>query len=587
MFKYGCQKNGVCFSSRNEVLKPQLFIKANKLQVYGEEGMAMIGVQPNRDILQESLEEVFGEGGDNFITHVQMEEGTKSYRSKGSTRVCSGEEVSQECVEDFVKTNNKEDSFKEDEENEYKVLKGDEMKDTHLSDVLIAKSVPTLDRRKATLESSKAVKKQRREGSQSCVCEYCGKVFKKSQYCIRHQAVHTKPFKCGICSAHFTDRGTLKRHLVTHTGAKDFTCELCGKQYTQKQTLREHVLKEHQDVQNGVYPYECEHCKRAYSSPLNLKCHLNISGICDICGFHFECEGLLRAHRKNHDVNCAVCGKVFNNRSSLVMHKKKKHEKKTVQCSLCPQVFTFPSQLRVHEEKVHSEDKQYKCDECGFCAKTKTYLQTHKYRMHKPLSERKKFTCKVCGKIYICSSKLEEHFRIHTGEKPFSCGICRRSFAIKSNLYAHIRAVHGEKVTCQILNSKREESKPVPERLRSSYYKCDVCCQMFSSNRKLEEHGIKIHNKSTILKDMEIGTITSETGSIIGVDSETSTTDNIATLYCSKSNADELVQNYGDNAGGSIVTENSDQSYSLPLNVINMVDIDCVNYQVSILQDEQ
>jgi len=51
-------------------------------------------------------------------------------------------------------------------------------------------------------------------------------------------------------------------------------------------------------------------------------------------------------------------------------------------------------------------------------------------------------TCKICGKSFVERHKLNDHMRVHTGEK-FKCEHCGREYAAKYKLNQHIRQSHG------------------------------------------------------------------------------------------------------------------------------------------------
>jgi len=132
-------------------------------------------------------------------------------------------------------------------------------------------------------------------------------------------------FQCHICDKGFTTKQNMKRHTVTHTGARPFKCEICDQQFSR----RSHLDLHHTIVHDKKKTYECEICKKRFASKRDVSQHLN---------------------RHTGD--------------------------RPFKCSQCPKSYPDPSNLREHA-KVHSEPK-YECDFCGEKFKQLQSLKIHR-----------------------------------------------------------------------------------------------------------------------------------------------------------------------------------------------------------------
>jgi uncharacterized Zn-finger protein len=68
----------------------------------------------------------------------------------------------------------------------------------------------------------------------------------------------------------FVGTSHLKRHMLTHTGARPFTCKYCPKTYTQSNDLMKH-LKVH--LGPNVYRCDFEGCQEAFAKFYEMKKH--------------------------------------------------------------------------------------------------------------------------------------------------------------------------------------------------------------------------------------------------------------------------------------------------------------------------
>lgn len=98
-----------------------------------------------------------------------------------------------------------------------------------------------------------------------------------------------KPYTCSICSATFTQSGSLATHMKQHDGyynkinqpkvelvkkavpEKPFLCSICGKSFKQSSVLTIHIRRH-----VGDKPYSCKFCELRYNLSIFPKNLLSI-----------------------------------------------------------------------------------------------------------------------------------------------------------------------------------------------------------------------------------------------------------------------------------------------------------------------
>ena len=236
------------------------------------------------------------------------------------------------------------------------------------------------------------------EGKKEYKCDHCDNKYKRPESLTAHLKVNHLwgAFRCMTCKKREEYIENLQKHIEEAGHSQDALCPLthCGKKFS-LQEMRLHY----------------ENCVREWNMRKNGKMATWVK-VCEICGEKFD---RVRAHdnhvaRKHPTIGetyyCDKCGKTFNNKVSLDVHRKR-HNSEIVNCKLCA----------------------YSCP--------KTDMKIH-MRVH----EEAKFKCAICGKMLKSKSSLNIHEREHAGIKPFSCQVCGKSFPSNHSLKQHKRGVH-------------------------------------------------------------------------------------------------------------------------------------------------
>ncbi|EDW03096.1 zinc finger protein 525 [Drosophila grimshawi] len=209
--------------------------------------------------------------------------------------------------------------------------------------------------------------------------------------------------KCPHCAKALANRGSLKRHILIHSGERPYKCQHCPKAFNQSSNLIKHMR-----VHSGERPFQCVHCRKAFTQSNHLANHMRVHPV------------EVRQQMPAHSNECSF--------ESSRTHS----SEGAFQCSHCPKRFVSRGNLERHK-RVHSGDRPYKCSHCPKTFTQSVNLERHK-RVHSGI---RPFQCLHCPMAFTQSSHLVNHVRIHSGERPFKCHHCFKCFTRRQYLEKH------------------------------------------------------------------------------------------------------------------------------------------------------
>ncbi len=130
---------------------------------------------------------------------------------------------------------------------------------------------------------------------------------------------YRKNLQCKQCGEKCSDSASLKLHKKTHS---KFVCTICGTQCPKLSKLDRHMLKEHNQIQEGTQ-------------------------VCTACNLTFRTEKLFAENMERHKtgLKCIHCPETFPSQKLLKNHQTIKHHRRY--CKQCPLIFRNDIQIRV------------------------------------------------------------------------------------------------------------------------------------------------------------------------------------------------------------------------------------------------
>lgn len=385
-------------------------------------------------------------------------------------------------------------------------------------------------------------------------CRSCSKTFLSQLQLVNHRRKsHTteRKFVCGICGKSFKKHIHVRNHIRTHTGERPFQCADCGKTFSSLANLMRHNL-----IHSGVRPYRCDVCHRSFSQASNLRQHSLLHSkaealCCPDCPATFRWPTKLAAHRfTKHPGSpapfpCHHCEAGFLTRRQRDSHCLEQHPtlvqpgaeievSKEMDSKLDKDLTSVPSTSSTLEtesgDSTSSSRGNLDCNICGKKLNSPANLRLHRLshcalgpgRPRCTSGKRPKaHQCPVCGKLFVSSSGVALHQRVHTGERPFPCQVCGKRFRQNTHLREHLRTHSGERpFRCEVCGKGFIQSMHLAEHRRTHTgerpHVCSQCGKAFKTFSNLRNHK-KTHARQQRLDEEAAAQAAMETGSAVAV----------------------------------------------------------------------
>ncbi|XP_031992982.1 zinc finger protein 648 [Hylobates moloch] len=165
-------------------------------------------------------------------------------------------------------------------------------------------------------------------------------------------------------------------------------------------------------------------------------------------------------------------------------------EARPYRCLRGGRAFQKPSKPLSPAETCGGAAKRYACELCGKAYSHRGTLQQHR-RLH---TGERPYQCSFCDKAYTWSSDHRKHIRTHTGEKPYPCPDCGKAFVRSSDLRKHQRNMHSNNKPFPCSECGLTFNKPLSllrhqrTHLGAKPFRCPACDREFAVASRMVEH---------------------------------------------------------------------------------------------------
>ena len=142
--------------------------------------------------------------------------------------------------------------------------------------------------------------------------------------------------------------------------------------------------------------------------------------------------------REEEEMNTTICLAVP--RSGDLGQRRGSGGRRTHVCEVCDKELSSKQSLENHK-RIHTGEKPFKCRECDKACYSAQHLTVH-LRTH---TGEKPFKCRECDKAFARQGDLTVHSRTHMLVTPYMCGTCNKACLTAQHLTVHLRTHTGEK----------------------------------------------------------------------------------------------------------------------------------------------